>query len=28
VPERATGDGADDAVVATADGVDDDERAG
>ncbi len=27
-PERATGDGADDAVVATADGVDDDERAG
>ncbi len=28
VPERATGDGVDDAVVATADGVDDDERAG
>jgi len=28
VPERATGDGADDAVVATAAGVDDDERAG
>jgi Cft2 family RNA processing exonuclease len=28
VPERATGDGADDAVVATADGVDDDQRAG
>jgi len=28
VPERATGDGADDAVVATVDGVDDDERAG
>ncbi len=28
VPERATGDGADDAVVATADGVDDDEWAG
>jgi len=28
VPERASGDGADDAVVATADGVDDDERAG
>jgi len=28
VPERATGDGADDAVVATADGVDDDERVG
>jgi len=28
VPERATGDGAGDAVAATADGVDDDERAG
>jgi len=28
VPERATGDGAGDAVVATADGVDDDERVG
>jgi len=28
VPERATGDGAGDAVAATADGVDDDEQAG
>jgi len=28
VPERASGDGTDDAVVATADGVDDDERVG
>jgi len=28
VPERATGDGTDNAVVATANGVDDDERAG